>query len=93
MAKSSANTQSSESTIDSDKAEKWKALDAACLQINKQFGAGSLMKLGEHTNTAGINVIPSGGLRATIYSEMPLAIVTPNTPRLLLRIMLKIILI
>ncbi len=62
MAKSSANTQSSESTIDSDKAEKWKALDAACLQINKQFGAGSLMKLGEHTNTAGINVIPSGSI-------------------------------
>ena len=62
MAKSSANTQSAESTIDSDKAEKWKALDAACLQINKQFGAGSLMKLGEHTNTAGINVIPSGSI-------------------------------
>ena len=60
MAKSS--TQPVESTIDSDKAEKWKALDAACLQINKQFGAGSLMKLGEHTNTAGINVVPSGSI-------------------------------
>ncbi len=57
-----ASTQPVESTIDSDKAEKWKALDAACLQINKQFGAGSLMKLGEHTNTAGINVVPSGSI-------------------------------
>ena len=45
-----------------DKAEKLKALDAACLQINKQFGAGSLMKLGEQTNAAGINVIPSGSI-------------------------------
>ena len=60
MAKASSNTQ--EQTISADKAEKLKALDAACLQINKQFGAGSLMKLGEQTNAAGINVIPSGSI-------------------------------
>ena len=30
-----------------DKAEKLKALEAARLQIEKQYGQGSLMKLGE----------------------------------------------
>jgi recombination protein RecA len=42
--------------------EKEKALEAARLQIEKQFGSGSLMKLGAHINAAGIEVIPSGSL-------------------------------
>jgi recombination protein RecA len=42
--------------------EKQKALEAARLQIEKQFGAGSLMKLGDTTNAAGIEVIPSGSI-------------------------------
>jgi recombination protein RecA len=42
--------------------EKEKALEAARLQIEKQFGSGSLMKLGAHINAAGIEVIPSGAL-------------------------------
>lgn len=42
--------------------EKEKALEAARLQIEKQFGAGSLMKLGAHANAAGIEVIPSGSI-------------------------------
>jgi recombination protein RecA len=42
--------------------EKEKALEAARLQIEKQFGSGSLMKLGTHTNAAGIEVIPSGAI-------------------------------
>jgi recombination protein RecA len=42
--------------------EKEKALEAARLQIEKQFGSGSLMKLGAHVNAAGIEVIPSGSL-------------------------------
>jgi recombination protein RecA len=42
--------------------EKEKALEAARLQIEKQFGAGSLMKLGAHINASGIEVIPSGAL-------------------------------
>lgn len=45
-----------------DMAEKLKALEAARLQIEKQFGAGSLMKLGDHTDTASIDVIPSGSI-------------------------------
>ena len=34
--------------------EKMKALEAARLQIEKQFGTGSLMKLGTKTDTASI---------------------------------------
>jgi recombination protein RecA len=42
--------------------EKVKALEAARLQIEKQYGSGSLMKLGDHINAAGIEVIPSGAI-------------------------------
>ncbi len=42
--------------------EKEKALEAAKLQIEKQFGKGSLMKLGEGIDTRGIRVIPSGSI-------------------------------
>ena len=42
--------------------EKQKALEAARLQIEKQFGQGSLMKLGSHEGAAGIETIPSGSI-------------------------------
>ena len=42
--------------------EKQKALEAARLQIEKQFGQGSLMKLGSHDGAAGIETIPSGSI-------------------------------
>ena len=42
--------------------EKQKALEAARLQIEKQFGQGSLMKLGAHQSAQGIEVIPSGSI-------------------------------
>lgn len=45
-----------------DLPEKLKALEAARLQIEKQFGQGSLMKLGTAANAAGIEVIPSGSI-------------------------------
>ena len=41
--------------------DKDKALEAALLHIEKQFGAGSVMKLGEHVKT-GIPVVPTGCL-------------------------------
>ena len=41
--------------------EKSKAIDAAILQIEKQFGKGSIMKLGAE-GTQAIDVIPSGSL-------------------------------
>jgi recombination protein RecA len=42
--------------------EKMKALEAARLQIEKQFGQGAIMKLGDKANVAGIEVIPSGSI-------------------------------
>ena len=42
--------------------EKMKALDAVLLQIEKQYGKGSIMRLGEQAGTTGIEVIPSGCL-------------------------------
>ena len=42
--------------------EKAKALEVARLQIEKQFGAGSIIKLGSHANATGIEVVPSGSI-------------------------------
>ncbi|MDR2094432.1 MAG: recombinase RecA [Treponema sp.] len=42
--------------------EKARALEAARLQIEKQFGAGSIMKLGNNPRMAGIEVVPSGSI-------------------------------
>ncbi len=49
-------------TVPSDMEEKLRALEAARLQIEKQYGQGSLMKLGTHADVAGIDVIPSGSI-------------------------------
>ena len=49
-------------TAPADMNEKLRALEAARLQIEKQYGQGSLMKLGTHTDVAGIDVIPSGSI-------------------------------
>lgn len=45
--------------------EKQKALEMALLQIEKQFGKGSIMKLGSETR-ANIGVIPTGALSLDI---------------------------
>ena len=42
--------------------EKIKALDAARLQIEKQFGKGALIKMGDAAIGQGIEVIPSGSI-------------------------------
>ncbi|MBQ8284293.1 MAG: recombinase RecA [Clostridia bacterium] len=42
--------------------EKMKALDAVLLQIEKQYGKGSIMRLGDEAGQAEIEVIPSGCL-------------------------------
>src|ERR687895_87864 len=39
-----------------------KMLDVALVQIEKQYGKGAVMKLGEHPMGAGIGVIPTGSL-------------------------------
>ncbi len=42
--------------------DKLKALEVARLQIEKQFGQGSLMKLGTGTEAIGVDVVPSGSI-------------------------------
>lgn len=42
--------------------EKLKALEAARVQIEKQFGQNSLMRLGNQNNGEGVDVIPSGSI-------------------------------
>ncbi|MDR0785854.1 MAG: recombinase RecA [Treponema sp.] len=42
--------------------EKEKALEAARLQIEKQFGAGAIMKMGDHNIAAGVEIVPSGSI-------------------------------
>jgi len=42
--------------------EKEKALEAARLQIEKQYGSGSLIKLGSSGSAAGIEVVPTGSI-------------------------------
>lgn len=42
--------------------EKMKALDAVLMQIEKQYGKGSIMRLGDEAGNAEIDVIPSGCL-------------------------------
>lgn len=53
---------SMEMNVPADMSEKMKALEAARLQIEKQFGSGSLMKLGTSTDASGVEVVPSGSI-------------------------------
>jgi len=46
--------------------ERKRALDTAINQIEKQFGKGSIMKLGEATSKSNIEVIPTGSLSLDI---------------------------
>ncbi len=44
------------------KEERLKALDAAILQIEKQYGKGSIMRLGDPSNKMNVNTVPTGSL-------------------------------
>ena len=46
--------------------EKQKALDAALSQIEKQFGKGSVMKLGDSSVNMNVETIPTGSLSLDI---------------------------
>ena len=45
-----------------DNSEKLKALDAAIAQIEKQYGKGTVMKLGDPSAQMNIETIPTGSL-------------------------------
>ena len=49
-----------------EKEEKQKALEAALGQIEKQFGKGAVMKLGDSSDTMNIETIPTGSLSLDI---------------------------
>ena len=54
------------SRMEGTKMNRDKMLDVTLQQIEKQFGRGAVMKLGEHPAGAGITVIPSGSLALDI---------------------------
>lgn len=45
-----------------DKVDKMKALDAAIAHIEKQYGKGSIMKLGDNTAKMDVETVPTGSL-------------------------------
>ncbi len=54
--------KATEEKMPTEMSEKLKALEAARLQIEKQFGTGSLMKLGTKADMTSVDVIPSGSI-------------------------------
>ena len=48
------------------KEDKLKALDGALAQIEKQFGKGSIMKLGDSTANMNVETVPTGALSLDI---------------------------
>jgi recombination protein RecA len=58
MAKRTAQPLQKNETVE----EKKKALEAARLQIEKQFGKGALIKMGDNPVGQGIEVVPSGSI-------------------------------
>lgn len=48
------------------KEDKMKALESALAQIEKQYGKGSIMKLGDHSNNMNIETVPTGSISLDI---------------------------
>jgi recombination protein RecA len=62
MAKKSTSTAPPQADANASTEEKQRAIEAARLQIEKQFGQGSLMKLGARSSHANVTAIPSGSI-------------------------------
>ena len=54
------------------KEDKLKALDAAIAQIERQYGKGSVMKLGDNSANMNVEVVPTGSLspKGTYYRDL-----------------------
>ena len=50
-----------------EREEKLKALDAALGQIEKQFGKGAVMKLGDPSAQMNVETIPTGSLSLILH--------------------------
>ena len=48
--------------LDANREEKLKTLDSALTQIEKKFGKGSIMKLGESLVDLNVEAIPTGSI-------------------------------
>ena len=64
MAKKAAGTAQVQAGLNNE--DKMRALDAALSQIEKQYGKGSVMRLGEHSNDMNVETIPTGSLSLDI---------------------------
>lgn len=53
-------------SVNTNKTEKDKALEAAMAQIQKQFGKGAIMKLGDESAQMNIDAISSGSISLDI---------------------------
>jgi len=62
----SNNIDNKSAAIDPRQESKLKALDAALVQIEKQFGKGSVMKLGDQGANMNIEAVPTGSLSLDI---------------------------
>ena len=60
--KKAAKPEKAETARDGAQAEKLKALEHALADLDKQYGKGAVMKLGEHAGAHDIPVIPTGCL-------------------------------
>ena len=60
--KKAAKPEKAETARDGAQAEKLKALEHALADLDKQYGKGAVMKLGEHAGAQDIPVIPTGCL-------------------------------
>ena len=60
--KKAAKPEKADAARDGAQAEKLKALEHALADLDKQFGKGAVMKLGENAGTQNIPVIPTGCL-------------------------------
>ena len=65
-----------EGTSERSMVERERAIDVAISQIERQFGKGSIMKLGDAAARLGIEVIPTGAI------ELDLALGAGGIPRL-----------
>lgn len=65
MAATQRNTRASDRTADKASSEREKALETALAQIERQFGKGSIMKLGDEGRVP-VEVIPTGSIALDI---------------------------
>ena len=64
--RNNVNNDNKGASVDPRQESKLKALDAALVQIEKQFGKGSVMKLGDQGANMNIEAVPTGSLSLDI---------------------------